>query len=253
MNPENIRTDNPEQVFRRKTEVTQEMVEDVRTIVDENHDLVVYKNPNHPLNEMRVVIQNSKNREFIFDFSDFVKPQDPNLHVSFDVGNQFEAQPEYYTVRIRPDLLKDPREIFFILHELGHVKDFENKPKKSESYKEKLARSGAKEPTVDEAKSILQEERDAWAKAIRLARQIKKEYSLDFFKLFKDIDDFMGWFRLEGLRSYEDMVEKTEQKAHTKDELVKKRREQRFKEWLVIEERMRKDLEDQRLFELIPA
>ena len=55
---------------------------------------------------------------------------------------------------------------------------------------------------------MLQDERDAWAHGIRIARQLKHAYGADVFQFFKTPDEFFAWMRISGLRSYELALQK---------------------------------------------
>lgn len=151
------------------------------------------------------------------------------------------------------------------MHELGHIRVFEKKKLINPLHPAWLSRVEKGSPAHVYAELTLQDERDAWAEAICLARKIKKDHAINLFSSFEDLDDFMGWFRLDGLRSYEELVEETRQaddgleqgtyttrkKAYTKDKQVEaaKLKEQILRDRLTMEEGMRKELEEQQLFE----
>lgn len=268
MNPErNIQEESP----RHRIEISSEMVDRLRTHIDESHDLVIYKNPGDEdeydlleENKVKVVIQNPKSGEYILDFSDFARPSDPNLHLTFESDEYFWSLPEEHRVMFPPENLKDPRELFLLLHEIGHVRDTEKQKLKNPLYVGPHFQGSHDTPPDVVYGSILQTERNAWAEAIRLARQIKKDYSINLFASFEDVDDFMGWYRVAGLRSYEEEEEMCRRadaldgipytgrkKAYTKDKQVEaaKLRGQRSQEWLSTVGKVRNDLEEQQLFE----
>ncbi|MEK7121872.1 MAG: hypothetical protein AAB857_04170 [Patescibacteria group bacterium] len=267
MNPErNIQEITP----GHRIEISSEMVAGLRTHIDESYDLVIYKNPGDELNEfpgkeVRIVIQNPKSGEYVLDFADFAKPSDPDNHLSFETSESFLAVPPEHLVLISPENLKNPREILILLHELGHIRVFEKKKLINPLHPAWLSRVEKGSPAHVYAELTLQDERDAWAEAICLARKIKKDHAINLFSSFEDLDDFMGWFRLDGLRSYEELVEETRQaddgleqgtyttrkKAYTKDKQVEaaKLKEQILRDRLTMEEGMRKELEEQQLFE----
>lgn len=77
--------------------------------------------------------------------------------------------------------MRDPRSIFALLHEMGHT-----------------WRSGV--PRVPYTQTAIEtesgEERKAWAKAISLARQIKKDSGLNLFNVFEDSVQFQKFVQL---------------------------------------------------------
>ena len=229
--------------------------EAARFSIDKNHDWVIYEDPNHPKADLRIVIQNSISKEYELDFGSFVKFRSPR-NVSFEpveTGNNFAADIYSWGVRLPSDLFKTRSpDVFAILHEIGHLIDFDEKEadqKGIEEYDrvsyilanlEKMNKNGS--ISIEDANLILKSERIAWAKAIRLARGIRREYSVDLFSLFGGADEFMGWLRSRGLRSYEGVLEKLGQKAFTKSEQVDAWMKRAAWDWEKMEGKIRGEL-----------
>lgn len=222
--------------FEYKQE-NKEIIEKIRTPIDARFSFVVttksfpdslrqVETVSQPAEEnYEVVIEDSQNREIVINLSDLIERPDNKQRVSFTTGEIFDTTGTNTKplVRFPEKKLSDPKEIFGILHELGHISRDDNRDDNF-SYLLLMARIKMKErkkPTVEEIQLVLREERDAWAETIRLARRLKKEYGVDLFKLFKSTDEFMGWLRATGLRSYETQLESLGIKAYTKDAKVK--------------------------------
>lgn len=138
--------------------------------------------------------------ETVFDFIDYFKDQ--NIKFYFDRSNDFGftmGKDGVGQVHI-PRHIGSPREIFSVLHEIGHAIDHRKNPELNERAAEVTdSYSDMKESNGN---PVLQIERNAWAEAIRLGRAISKEKGVDFFKLFSSADEFMGYVRIF-LRTYE--------------------------------------------------
>jgi len=175
----------------------------------------------HGGKDATIIIKNPDNPSENLDMADLVKNLDGRATHFYPVS-KFGASVKLNIVNINMERLRDPRCIFTLLHELGHVVDFNNRIKNGKNvdafdllfsadyYDEKFWRER------------LQAERTAWAEAIKLARKLKKDHTVDLFKLFKDADEFMGWMRVNALRSYENHLENIGIKAYSKEAAVRK-------------------------------
>jgi hypothetical protein len=140
----------------------------------------------------------------------------------FSFGSVFASGILTDTVEFPLEDLKDPRNIFSIFHEMGHITDAAKQYKKDpENIRLALVAADAKKKegrayTADELNRLLPFERNAWAEAIRIARGINEEHGVDLFKLFRDKEDFMGWLRAVSLRTYEHDLEKRGLETYTK-------------------------------------
>lgn len=217
---------------------TKEVIERVRTPIDERFDLVVttkpfpnvlHEDPNEAVSGLatktrEVVIRDSQNDKVVVSLGALVKRPVNGPEVPFVVGESFAVGGTTVNPRVQfpEEALSNPIEIFAMLHELGHIKRNDemdsNLTLSLITARVKMKRVGAKS-TAKEIQAVIQEERNAWAEAIKLARRLKREYDVDLFQLFNDTDEFMGWLRATGLRSYERFLG-TE--AYTKDTKVKK-------------------------------
>lgn len=183
----------------------------IRTNVDENISLVIYDDViDRYSDELRIFLKNSKTDEILLDFSAlnlFLNKDKTSSDVIIVEADEFVCKISPPTVGVPAKAFHDPKEIFGLLHELGHVEM--NRRKHQECAKKTTETiSSSKNPDADESALRIKEERDAWAQAIKYARKIKKEYGVNLFKPFGSIDEFMGWLRVTGLRSYEDLAEK---------------------------------------------
>jgi len=101
---------------------------------------------------------------------------------------------------------RDPRLIFAFLHELGHIEVWRRRerddPKMAMLYSF-LVRKTLDEYEPRDYELDAQDERDAWAAGLRMARKLREKYDIDLFKLFLNVDDLMGWLRVDQLETYE--------------------------------------------------
>jgi len=196
----------------------------------------------HNLNDKsgKIIIAD-KNNAPIVDLKVFSDSKHPE-YFTFELfkGKEFDSAGEHGNlVRISEERLKDDaRNIFLILHELGHCHVSNMHPEKHSAAFD--ARQLTLNPIFipDDLKSmgidsekkkelfsnVVENERDAWAQAIKIARKIKSEYGLDLFELFRDSGDFMGWVRNAGLYSYEKQLELFGGGKPTKADLLKKQK-----------------------------
>ncbi len=129
--------------------------------------------------------------------------------VIFKFGNKLEVNMQTREVFLRHDLLQNPRNVFGVLHELGHLRVADQQFAAPSRHGEIRAITVAKSKDVsqlteEDARVILADERAAWAQGLRLAREIKSTHpELNLFKVFSDSNDLAGWIRLSGLTSYE--------------------------------------------------
>jgi len=121
----------------------------------------------------------------------------------------FVSNPESWYVKIPTEELRDPRNIFTLLHELGHLQIWSPwKEKNLEDVDRLMEYKAVPSELSDEDvhKGVLlelQNERDAWAAGLRMARKLREKHGIDLFKLFKNVDELMGWLRVDQLETYE--------------------------------------------------
>lgn len=174
--------------------------------------------------EVEIVIEDLGNGKTVVDLNRLLMENSKSGRgVSFVLGSEWSSSHLFRSVEISQDELSNPREIFGVLHELGHrIVGDEYTEEYMEEFRQMRARiRESKHPTPQDLQRVLQNERDSWARAIRLARTIKSDYGVDLFKAFKNADEFMGWLRQTGLRTYEEALEEIGIKAYTKDEKVR--------------------------------
>jgi len=142
-----------------------------------------------------------------------------NTTVEFQPATSFASDPEAGHVLFNPETLLDPRNIFALLHEIGHVVMWrETRTKYPAKANEVLAIVSEKRQyeDTDALQKPLPFERDAWAEAVRIARHLQTTHRVNLFRLFSGADDFMGWLRATGLRTYEHDLEQAGIKAYSK-------------------------------------
>ncbi len=83
--------------------------------------------------------------------------------------------------------IRTPQDIFILLHEIGHTKQ-ESWEGLAEKINEinKVDRVRAEKEVAVRLSAL---ERDAWARAIKLAREIKREKGIDFFGSYKNFEE----------------------------------------------------------------
>lgn len=146
----------------------------------------------------RIIIR--KGEEVVLDFQDllpteFYKFTTPRQHSWAPRADKGEWSNESFTVHVGH--MKDPKSIALLLHEIGHIVDFQEREGK---YKNKNTRELWREYTGvttknlqnirnELAEEISTEERNAWANALKIARKIKQEKKVDLLEGFKDLDE----------------------------------------------------------------
>ena len=224
---------NKEQPGRPGGENRPEIVEEsLRNKIDESHDFVVriktvidVKKNELVGSDLGVAIEN-KEGGVVLDFKNLLGENAPGdqKNIVFVRGKEFSftwtVDLDKPVIELPLEILRDPREIFGLLHEIGHLR-VEQKGKVEnidalDGIYEML--EGGKEGDLKDAdlQILLQNERDAWAEALKIAKGIKKDRGLNLFSLFDNVYDLMGWLRASGLRDYEEMLEKRGIKAFTK-------------------------------------
>jgi hypothetical protein len=200
----------------------------VRSRIDDVFDLVVYK-----ISEsdkcLEIDIEDRIVGGRVFCVNEFVASVIGIGSFVVASGPQFTSFPEFRIVEFLIEAMSDTKEIFGVLHEMGHVHEylerFKNGKKETSDFDLDFHNfyrlSGL---------SSLSIERIAWAKAIKYARVIKRKFGLDLFKFFNNTDEFFGWVRRTGLRSYERSLEISGIRAYTKNRQVMKWLEREIRE-----------------------
>lgn len=189
-------------------------------LIDSKHYLSTQRiSPNKPF--LRLLIKDLATDKIVMDLSKDIT----SIKIRFIEDNEsgFWANPTKTRaqVHIPTKEFSGPKDIFAVLHEIGHIavrqKEYKEHPHRAEIKKEaRLINEFLIDP---EASSIvLLDEREAWTEAIKTARRYKKEYDLDLFALFPTKNDFMSWLRAIGLRSYEHALETIGVAAYSRDE-----------------------------------
>lgn len=118
----------------------------------------------------------------------------------FKPGEHFQVDQLNKIIYLNPDRIdNDPREIFALLHEMGHAALIN---KNSALYGLAVGFGRGKWGGVRGAKLMVADERGAWAEGIRIARQLRDE-GYDLFQLFPNKENLSRWLRDTGLTSYE--------------------------------------------------
>src|SRR3989344_9024062 len=193
--------------------------------------------------EVKIVIKNLNDPSKNLDLANLIGcPDGRTTH--FYLDSKFSADSEANVVTIDANELRDPRYVFAVLHELGHIIDFRNKTR---SGKDTLGGLHLKEYADSKyLKKLLQGERAASVEAIKLARKLKKDRVVDFFKLFKTANEFVVWVRENSLRRYEFLLEEKGVRAYSKENVIKKfydyEAELARKEWEALSEEDRLEI-----------
>lgn len=206
-----------------------EIVEKIRTPIDERFSFVVrtrpapgprYRGQKTAPDIVEATIEDSESGNVAVDLGTLLREVSKiGRSASFVLDKEFTARSPLRLVEISERELLDPKEIFALLHELGHITADD---KRDEDQRGEVSRlHSAQDPSNQELLMLIQDERDAWAQAITLARLIKKERGVDLFKLFQGPDEFMGWYRDTGLRTYEKELEERGIGAYTKEDKVR--------------------------------
>lgn len=150
------------------------------------------------------------NGQKILDLKDFVL-EAGELKENFDfllVGgvNGKYTEGNSKKVIMGRDLFQDAKNFFLLLHEMGHAiilrelkdQDVEN------AYAKFYERNSTYDEKAEALTIMVSHERDAWAKAIRLARRLNDEYKINLFENFSSFQEFKSWVR-RTLDSYESL------------------------------------------------
>jgi hypothetical protein len=98
---------------------------------------------------------------------------------------------------------RDPRELLGLLHEIGHARV---EATHGASYHKKHNDARGKKDsdlTLEDKNMIIQNERDAWSEALKVARDMRDTHGVDIFSFFESKEDVMLFLRKTGLDSYE--------------------------------------------------
>ena len=202
-----------------------EFKEILRTKIDDTVDLII-QDGGFEENGQQLNIFLENNGQTLLNFSKFLSNVDnyniPDIKIFETSHLGFVSNTKERFVGVPRYALEDPKEIFSILHEIGHVVSNHSTARNKEAVENQYHKN---EWGLRYRKEALKNEREAWAYAIKAARKLKKQLNIDLFKLFKSTDEFMGWMRVDGLRTYENEIEQSGEKAYTKNGLVKQYRE----------------------------
>ncbi|MFA6301329.1 MAG: hypothetical protein WC609_03190 [Candidatus Paceibacterota bacterium] len=88
--------------------------------------------------------------------------------------------------------MQAPSSVFALLHEMGHTYQEINSPESLPQEEEK--KNNGKKDTSEISQKISnysEKERNAWFRAIQIARQIKREKNINLFEIFKEKKEFI--------------------------------------------------------------
>lgn len=161
-----------------------------------------------PFAKLHIAIENGE-REPVFDFGQFAPLFESDNGTFYKVWTKGRD----YIALNSTEIASDPRELAGLLHEIGHVLTDQDLKKNAPAEllrrgiahrdNQKKSRSNSPKTLPGTRQAIVQDERDAWAKGIRLARNLKRDRGVDLLQFFKTPDEFFVWMRLRALRSYE--------------------------------------------------
>lgn len=141
-----------------------------------------------------------RGEEIVLNFQDllpteFYKFVTPRMYTWARRADSGEWANEPFTIKVGD--MQDPKSMALLLHEIGHILDYESREGK---YKNKNTRdlwesyTGAstknlKNERTELAQEISTEERNAWASALKIARKVKQDKGVDLLEPFKDLDE----------------------------------------------------------------
>ncbi|MDE1970587.1 MAG: hypothetical protein KGI50_03355 [Patescibacteria group bacterium] len=218
---------------KNKKEAVKDLKEVLRTPLDNNHHYVVVRQDLNQ-NTLRIFLESEDGT--ILEFTDFVREED-GVPKKIGIREQpgWGANTKNFFIVLTVEELRDPKNIFTFLHELGHLQIFPKWKKWGEENPEKKKTVDLWRMTYDVkvsegAQINLQEERDAWAAAIHIARTIRDTHHVDLFKLFHTKHDFMRWLRIDQLDTYEREVEELGGLSKGKHEMLNERIREQWEE-----------------------
>ncbi len=140
----------------------------------------------------KIVIE--RNGQTILDFKDFlaagykmVTPSYLVSHPEEEIPEQligtFAVSPQYHLVLIGD--IRDEKDLLPLLHEIGHIGQGARSLLKPRAERGE----GGVQQAKDYAMKLSWRERDAWTKAIVLARRVKKENGVDLLEPFDNFDE----------------------------------------------------------------
>lgn len=204
--------------FDQKIEKIKERILNYK--INNDNDLVIHRGPTN-LDFLNLFIQKHGSEEKLLDFEDIYKRKgDRKINFSEnETEDDFTCWEERGEISVPVKQLSDPKQIFMLLHEIGHI-SYYDKTGITASIEEYPALFGAEKPTQEIAGKIMKRERGAWAEAIKLAGQIKNKYSIDLFKLFENNNEFKKWIRANSLNSFtkESMIKSIEKQFEKESE-----------------------------------
>lgn len=141
-----------------------------------------------------------KREEVVLNFQDLLPTQfykfvTPRMHAWAKRADAGEWSNEPFTVHIGD--MRDPKSIALLLHEIGHILDYE---KREGKYKNKSTRElwesytgpstkHLKKERAELAEEISIEERNAWANALTITRRVKQEKGVNLLEPFRDLSE----------------------------------------------------------------
>ena len=144
--------------------------------------------------------------QMIFDFQDLI----PNYKFLTPTGQRsrsFRTQPNgefmysQFMIAVGDMHDSDPRAILLLLHEVGHGINLNRNRSKTDAYKNDLGartewgylsglfKKGSAERRKELVELISKSERNAWAEALKITRQIKEKEGLNLLEGFKNFDE----------------------------------------------------------------
>lgn len=143
--------------------------------------------------------------------------------ISFIDDEVFIAFIDDREIGFKLDDMKNPRNIFSIFHEMGHIRVVDKRGKKYRAETKRIRNTIPTDWSPHDASLMIEDERAAWAEAIGIARRLRDEHGINLFSVFKSPGDFMGWLRTFGLRGYEaELAKYAGPGVYTKNTLVER-------------------------------
>ncbi|MBI5421062.1 MAG: hypothetical protein HZA35_01985 [Parcubacteria group bacterium] len=179
--------------------------EALRVSVGNGVDLVIYDD----LGKFLLLFKKGGGNQTIVSLLDLVTTPGlkDQITIQTSVKDDFFADPFGRKVFISLEKMRDPKMIFAVLRELGHIQVFKvallNDFKRARHLYDTFAVRTYAKYDIKDWEITVEDERDAWAIGLRMARKLREKYDIDLFKLFKSNNELMGWLRVDQLETYE--------------------------------------------------
>lgn len=150
----------------------------------------------------------------VIDFAEIGERLGTGAVPTFKEGSYWAATEKIGVVFLAPirEAFSDPREMFCLFHELGHLISYR---KARENGRTRFWELGSSDQAAWQ-RMRLENEKEAWDEALEVARVIQRDFGVDFLSLFRDRNEFEDWVRDGKLETYERRLAESESKTRMK-------------------------------------